>query len=149
MPLSFHILKFPHETSGPSVPYAMAVQIRVAIVGGSIAGCTLANGLLQYPNVLFDVFESKPIFTERGASVGLAANATNALRAMGMDVDRALRDAGAMRMTSTTYLAVCCVAPFCCSSKKLVRLITDLVCRVLASIKENNFSSSRVVSFLL
>lgn len=90
----------------------MAEQIRVAIVGGSIAGCTLANGLLRHSNVVFDIFESRPTFTERGASVGLADNAIHALRAMGVDVDQAMKRAGAMRMTSTTYLVVCSIAQF-------------------------------------
>jgi salicylate hydroxylase len=85
----------------------MGPEVRIAIIGGGIAGCTLANGLHQCPNVRFDVFEARAIFTERGASVGLAGNAVSALRAMGMDVDQAMENAGAMAMTSTQYLAVC------------------------------------------
>lgn len=85
----------------------MSHQISIAIVGGGIAGCTLANGLLQYSHIKFDIFEARATFTERGASVGLAANAVSALRVMGMDVDQAMVNGGAMAMTSTQYLAVC------------------------------------------
>lgn len=84
----------------------MTAPIKIAIVGGGIAGCTLANGLLKCPHIQFDVFESRPIFTETGASVGLAANAVSALRVMGVDVDQLMANAGAMEMTSTQYYAV-------------------------------------------
>lgn len=82
------------------------MPIRVAIVGGSIAGCSLANGLLRSPNIDFHVFDAKPSFSERGASVGLALNARKALRALGIDVEAALKQAGAVAMKSTYCLAV-------------------------------------------
>lgn len=84
----------------------MAAEIRVAIVGGSIAGCTLANALLPHRHIAWDVFEGKPTFRERGAEVSLADNAQKALRAAGVDVEQAFADAGAMTMHSTYCLVV-------------------------------------------
>ena len=84
----------------------MATPTRIAIVGGSITGCTLANGLLQYPNVGFDIFESKSSFEERGSSVGIAPNAQSALRAMNLDPDAMLKAAGAVRTNASIVLAV-------------------------------------------
>ena len=37
----------------------MSLPVKVAITGGGIAGCSLANGLISYPNIQFDVFEGK------------------------------------------------------------------------------------------
>jgi salicylate hydroxylase len=84
----------------------MPRKLRVALVGGSISGCTLANGLLKHPHIDFHVFESRASFTETGASVGLAANAMNSLKAIGIDVDRMRQDSGATSMSSTRYFVV-------------------------------------------
>ncbi|KAI0197977.1 salicylate hydroxylase [Astrocystis sublimbata] len=54
-------------------------RFRVAIVGGGLAGATLANALLQLSQIEVHVFESAPEFSERGAAVGLAINAQMAL----------------------------------------------------------------------
>lgn len=83
------------------------MPIRIAIVGGSIAGCTLANGLLCCKDVTFDIFDAKSSFSERGAGVAIAPNARKALRAMGTDAEAALKDAGGMKMKSTYCLIVC------------------------------------------
>lgn len=66
--------------------------LRVAIVGGSISGCTLANGFLQQEHITFDVFESKESFSERGAAIAMHTNALAALRSAGLDPDQILRD---------------------------------------------------------
>ncbi|KAI0967861.1 salicylate hydroxylase [Xylaria arbuscula] len=54
-------------------------RFRVAIVGGGLAGATLANALIQQPQLEVHVFESAPEFSERGAAVGLGINAQMAL----------------------------------------------------------------------
>lgn len=82
------------------------MPLRVAVIGGSIAGCTLANGLLQYPDISFDVFDGKDSFSERGAGVAIAPNARKALHAMSIDAEKALRRAGGMEMKSTYCLVV-------------------------------------------
>lgn len=53
--------------------------IRIAIIGGGLAGATLANALVQIPQIQILVYESAPTFSERGAAVGLSANAQQAL----------------------------------------------------------------------
>ena len=75
-------------------------KIRIAIIGGSIGGCTLANGLLQLPNVEFDVFEKQPAFNERGAGVAIAPNAVKAIEAMGLDTKQMLQNADAKKNIS-------------------------------------------------
>ncbi|KAK4635690.1 hypothetical protein CLAFUW4_01856 [Fulvia fulva] len=75
----------------------MDTPIRIAIVGGSIGGCSLANGLLPLQHITFDVFESKENFSERGAAIAMHTNALAALRCMGIDADRILRDARAVK----------------------------------------------------
>lgn len=84
----------------------MSQPISVAIIGGGLAGCTLANGLLLRPNIRFDLFESKSSLGERGAGVGLAINAQNALREMGMDPIARITNAGGVKMKSTYCLIV-------------------------------------------
>jgi salicylate hydroxylase len=73
----------------------MPTPLRVAIIGGSISGCTLANGLLRHDHLEFDIFESKSSFQERGAAIALHTNALAALRHLGLDVDELLREARA------------------------------------------------------
>ncbi|GAW18340.1 hypothetical protein ANO14919_078150 [Xylariales sp. No.14919] len=54
-------------------------RFRVAIVGGGLAGATLANALIQVPQMDVHVFESAAEFSERGAAVGLGISAQRAL----------------------------------------------------------------------
>ncbi|KAI0517084.1 hypothetical protein F5B22DRAFT_646074 [Xylaria bambusicola] len=54
-------------------------HFRVAIVGGGLAGATLATALVQLSNMDVRIFESAPEFSERGAAVGLGINAQMAL----------------------------------------------------------------------
>ncbi|KAI0419361.1 salicylate hydroxylase [Xylaria grammica] len=51
---------------------------RIAIVGGGLAGISLANLLIRNPNLEIEVYESKE-FSERGATVGLGRSALVAL----------------------------------------------------------------------
>ena len=51
----------------------------VAIVGGGIGGLVLALGLLEYPQIDVQVYESAPSFGEIGAGVSIAPNAQRAL----------------------------------------------------------------------
>lgn len=74
----------------------MSESIRVAIIGGGLMGCTLANGLLRYPHIDWQVFEKKSTFVERGATVGFRDNGTKALAAMGLDYEAMYKRAGAV-----------------------------------------------------
>lgn len=68
--------------------------IRIAIIGGGIGGCTLANGLLKHENIEFDVFEGGAAFKEEGLAVGLAPNAQSALKHISTELYNTLRAAG-------------------------------------------------------
>lgn len=86
----------------------MAQKIKVAIIGGSLSGCTLARGLLHHANVEFDLFESKAAFAERGQGVSLSLNGETALREMGLPVDEMFKNAGAvMGEKAPNCLIVC------------------------------------------
>ncbi|KAF3020595.1 hypothetical protein E8E14_010259 [Neopestalotiopsis sp. 37M] len=79
----------------------MAQKIRIAIIGGGLAGATAANALFQLPHVEVHVFESAPAFSERGAAVGINANAQAALRQILPDAPGMLDKAGAVPMNFT------------------------------------------------
>ncbi|KAK7749137.1 hypothetical protein SLS62_008425 [Diatrype stigma] len=75
--------------------------VRVAIIGGGLAGVTLANALVRIPHLDVQVYESAPEFSERGAAVGLSSNALAALRHIVPSADEALEKAGAVTMNSS------------------------------------------------
>ncbi|KAK4169819.1 salicylate hydroxylase [Cladorrhinum sp. PSN259] len=75
--------------------------IRIAIIGGGIAGATLANALYQIPHLEVSVFEAAPTFSERGAAVGLAGDAQAALSHVIPSSKQLLSQAGAVPMNST------------------------------------------------
>lgn len=82
--------------------------IQIAIIGGSLGGCSLALGLnlLKRQDITFDVFEAWS-FSERGAGVGVHPNGQNSLRELGLDVDALLARAGAFREKTTEAIVVC------------------------------------------
>lgn len=55
-------------------------SIKIAIIGGGLAGATIANALLRHDHLDVHVYESAPEFSERGAAVGLASDAQRALK---------------------------------------------------------------------
>lgn len=57
----------------------MSSRIRIGIVGGGLAGCTLAIALVKHPHLDVQVYESASQFTERGAGIGLSPLALEAL----------------------------------------------------------------------
>ncbi|KAI0206946.1 salicylate hydroxylase [Astrocystis sublimbata] len=54
-------------------------HLRIAIIGGGLAGTTLANALKDIPQIQIEVFEAGATFSERGAAVALGTNALQAL----------------------------------------------------------------------
>lgn len=80
--------------------------LRVAIIGGGLAGVTLANALVQTPHLDVQVYESAPEFSERGAAIGLSGNALAALKHVVPSADEALRKAGAVTMNSSRLVIV-------------------------------------------
>lgn len=57
----------------------MTSRIRIGIVGGGLAGCTLAIALVKHAHLDVQVYESASQFTERGAGIGLSPLALEAL----------------------------------------------------------------------
>lgn len=81
-------------------------KIRIAIIGGGLAGATAANALFRLPHFDVHVFESAPEFSERGAAVGLSINAQRALNEILPDYKNMLEKAGAVRMNSSRIILV-------------------------------------------
>lgn len=83
-----------------------SAPIRIAIVGGGIAGATLANALSRIPHLALEVFEAAPEFSERGAAIGLSPNYLAALNHIFAKEDDVLARAGAVPMNSTRLVLV-------------------------------------------
>lgn len=81
-------------------------SIKITIIGCGLAGATLANALLKYPHLDVNIFESAPEFSERGAAVGIAANAQAALAEIGGVVADVVERAGGVIMTSSRLCMV-------------------------------------------
>jgi salicylate hydroxylase len=84
-----------------------AQPMRIAIIGGGLAGATLMNALLKHSHVDVDIYESAPEFSECGAAVGIATNGQAALEEIGGPVACALDRAGAVVMSSSRVCMVC------------------------------------------
>lgn len=80
--------------------------LRIAIIGGGLAGATLATALLKYLHLTISIFESAPEFSERGAAVGIAANGQAALAEMGGPLSDVVERAGGVFMTSSRLCMV-------------------------------------------
>lgn len=85
-------------------------SIKIAVIGGGLAGATIAHALLRHAHLDVHVYESAPEFSERGAAVGLADDAQRALQqVLGVTEARALLDrAGGVVQASTR---LCIVRP--------------------------------------
>lgn len=59
-------------------------KIKVAIVGGGIAGLALATNLAKNKNIDLYLFESAPQFSEIGAGISFGANAVKAIHLLGL-----------------------------------------------------------------
>ncbi|KAI1169852.1 salicylate hydroxylase [Nemania sp. FL0916] len=78
-------------------------NLRIAIIGGGLAGSTLANALKQIPHIEVQVYEAGPTFSERGAAVALSTNGLQALEQIFPPggKDDLLKKAGAVPLNST------------------------------------------------
>jgi salicylate hydroxylase len=81
-------------------------SIKVAVIGGGLAGATLMNALLKHSHIDAEIFESAIEFSERGAAVGIAHNGQAALNEIGHTVADALDRAGAVVMASSRMYMV-------------------------------------------
>ncbi|KAF7525070.1 hypothetical protein G7054_g11196 [Neopestalotiopsis clavispora] len=81
-------------------------KLRVAVIGGGLAGVAVANALHPYPQLDVHVFEAGSQFSESGAAVGLSRNAREALQACiaSTSISELLKRAGATRMHSSRVM---------------------------------------------
>lgn len=61
----------------------MNTHIRIAVVGGGIAGLALASNLSKHAHLDVQMFESAPQFSEIGAGISFGANAVKAIELLG------------------------------------------------------------------
>lgn len=76
--------------------------IRIAIIGGGLAGATLIYALLQHSHLDVHIFESAAAFKEAGAAVGIARNALSALDLIG--ATPCLQRAGAVPQKGVRFM---------------------------------------------
>lgn len=87
---------------------AESSSIKIAVIGGGLAGATIAHTLLRHAHLDVHVYESAPEFSERGAAVGLASDAQEALKQVigAAETSTLLKKAGAVVQASTRLCIV-------------------------------------------
>lgn len=85
-------------------------SIKIAVIGGGLAGAAIVNALLRHAHLDVHVYESAAEFSERGAAVGLASDAQRALKQVVGETEASalLEKAGAVVQASTR---LCIVKP--------------------------------------
>lgn len=83
-------------------------SIKIAVIGGGLAGASIANALLRRAHLDVHVYESAPEFSERGAAVGLAGDAQRALKQVVGEAEAItlLEKAGAVAQASSRLCIV-------------------------------------------
>lgn len=82
----------------------MTQSIRIAIVGGGVAGASLLHALIKYSHLDVHIFESATEFKEAGMAFGLARNAQAALQLIGPSAMQCLQRAGAVPMKDVQFV---------------------------------------------
>lgn len=82
----------------------MAPSIRIAIIGGGLAGASLIHALIKSPHLDVHIFEAAPEFKEAGMAIGIARNAQAALRLIGPSAEQCLDKAGAVPMKGVKFM---------------------------------------------
>lgn len=100
-------LELPEPTSSNNFSHIMSLKL--AIIGGGLAGAVLVNALQKHKHISIDIFESAPEFSERGAAVGIATNGQTGLAEIGGAVADVLDRAGGVTMSSTRLVLVCLI----------------------------------------
>jgi hypothetical protein len=100
-------------TDTSAYPHSMATtvpsRLHIAVIGGGLAGTTLANALIKIPHIKVQVFEAAASFSERGAAVALSTNALEALEHIFSlaGKEELLKKAGAVPLNSSRSVVVC------------------------------------------
>lgn len=82
----------------------MSASIRVAILGGGLAGASLLHALLKHPHLDVHIFESAAEFKEAGAAIGVARNGLAALDLIGSSAAECLERAGAVAQKGVRFM---------------------------------------------
>ncbi|KAI1392730.1 FAD/NAD(P)-binding domain-containing protein [Hypoxylon trugodes] len=79
-------------------------RLRIAIIGGGLAGATLANVLIQIPHVAVHVYESTPEFSSRGAAIVLTNTSQKSFQRAIPSAPDILKKTGAVPKNSTQLI---------------------------------------------
>ncbi|KAI0435894.1 hypothetical protein F4803DRAFT_544062 [Xylaria telfairii] len=82
----------------------MNPSIRIAIIGGGLAGASLIHALVKFPHLDVHIFESASAFKEAGMAIGIARNAQSALELIGPSAAQCLQRAGAVPMRGVRFM---------------------------------------------
>lgn len=82
----------------------MSGSIRIAILGGGLAGASLLHALLKHPHLDVHIFESAAEFKEAGAAIGVARNGLAALDLIGSSAAECLERAGAVPQKGVRFM---------------------------------------------
>ncbi|KAI0483426.1 hypothetical protein F4859DRAFT_472796 [Xylaria cf. heliscus] len=82
----------------------MNSSIRIAIIGGGLAGASLIHALIKFPHLDVHIFESAAAFKEAGMAIGIARNAQAALELIGPSAAQCLERAGAVPMRGVRFM---------------------------------------------
>ncbi|KAI0837666.1 FAD/NAD(P)-binding domain-containing protein [Hypoxylon sp. FL0890] len=82
----------------------MSPSIRIAIIGGGLAGASLIHALIKFPHLDVHIFESATAFKEAGLAIGIARNAQAALELIGPSAVQCLDRAGAVPMKGVRFM---------------------------------------------
>ncbi|PLB46209.1 salicylate hydroxylase [Aspergillus steynii IBT 23096] len=82
----------------------MSTPIRIAILGGGLAGASLLHALRPHEHLDAHIFESAPAFKEAGMAIGVASNALEALDLIGPSIGQCLQRAGAVPMRGVRFM---------------------------------------------
>ena len=83
----------------------MNPHIRIAIIGGGLAGASLIKALIKFSHLDVHIYEAATEFKETGMAVGVARNAQAALELIGPSAAKCLDQAGAVPMRGVKILS--------------------------------------------
>lgn len=81
-------------------------RMRIAIIGGGMAGAILTRSLLECPQLDVQIYESSATFNERGAAIGLALNALRALKRIDPSLREDVKEAGGVESNRSKIIVV-------------------------------------------